>query len=53
MIGLDHSLHDQDISSPLPDLTSFDEPFVISVKLSQQIGKVVNSKSPQSSYAIC
>lgn len=43
MIGLDHSLHDRDISSPLPDRTSFDEAFVIGVKLSQQIGKAVNS----------
>lgn len=43
MIGLVHSLPDQDITSPLPDLRSFDEPFVISVKLSQQIGKAVNS----------
>lgn len=43
MVGLAHSLHDQDITSPLPDVSSFEEPFVLSVRLSQQIGKAVNS----------
>lgn len=43
MIGLAHSLYDQDITSPLPNTSSFDEPFVLSVRLSQQIGKAVNS----------
>lgn len=46
MIGLAHSLHDHDITSPLPDASSFDEPFVLSVRLSQQIGKAVNSMIP-------
>lgn len=53
MVGLAHSLHDHDITSPLPDVSSFDEPFVLSVKLSQQIGKVVTSMALLEHYTTC